>query len=207
MCMTVSVHLCPVGSKSNTWQVPNAGSYSVWWEIPRRLQSKQCHETGRLMRSYFRNKQLASLSIEYSATVEAHVSHTHGLSTARTRYVSCRVTSVAFSREKVFFFHITFSSTLSTSLWPPHFSPRACIWFRNREFWVFHWHISSAAAFLAPHWLCWMNSHLSQQSIYYVGWYKISLASGFFFIYHFPLLVCQKVSHGYCPDLAHGHLS
>lgn len=59
--MAVSLHRCPVGSESNTWQVPDAGSYFVWRENPRRLHSKQCHETGRLMRLFL--QQTACVSV------------------------------------------------------------------------------------------------------------------------------------------------
>lgn len=202
MCMAVSLHRCSVGSESNTWQVPNAGSYFVWRENPRRLQSKQCHETGHLMRSYFRNKQPASLSIEYSATVEAHVSHTHGPSTAHTRYISCRVTSVALSREKFFVFFLSLRLSVASTL-----LTQGMYLIQKKRVLSFPLTHILHCSLSAPHWLCWMNIHLSQQG-HLLCWLVQNIPGCWiFFIYHFPSLVCQKVNYGHCPDLAHGHLS
>lgn len=145
----------------------------------------------------FCNKQPASLSIEYSATV----SHTHGPSTAHTHYISCRVTSVALSREKVFYFLYLFAS-----LWPPHFSPRACIWFRNRVLSFPLTHILHCSLFSSP--LAVLNEHSSLTAVHLLCWLVRNIPGWWiFFIYHFPSLVCQKVNYGHCPDLAHGHLS
>lgn len=100
---------------------------------------------------------------------------THMVPQLRTHITSAVESLLSLSQGKRFFIFC-----ISSPLCGLHTSHPGHVSDSETEFWVFHWHISSTAAFSAPHWLCWMNIHLSQQSIYYVGWYEISLAGGFF---------------------------